>query len=400
MKNIILFIFLLYTAILVSHCSNNAKEQTQINKPTLEYLKKIGEKKFILDSLTSAYQSIFHLRFQVLNGKKVIAFLNQGTSTIYVYDYETAKLIQSVNVVAEDRNVKKENVLDFYAKSLDSLFILPDDGRKFYLVDSKNNLLKAYKKGNFKQENLKSKETDDSVFVGVNCSFQVSDNYIYTLVGPSYWAKKYMGNQSAMVRYNIETSEKENLNMHYPLRYQKEYFGSDFPSMFTLWNFYAYNPKTKQFVHTFPIDENIYVADKDYKKVTAYSIKSDYIKAIEPMTEQERNDFLKRKSFDHVHKRGMYYYILYDQYRDLYYREVRIPVKDEDKLRKIRFFQIPRTIIVFNNKFEKVGEYKLPVEPEYDFTNAICTPEGLLIPRTVGDNEDILVFDIFNTVKK
>lgn len=403
MRKIIVFCFFSCFAILFSECSHNAKGQEKTEKKAyrLEYLKKVGEKKFTLDSLTSAYESIFFLRFQTLGGKKVITFLNQNTSTAYVYDYESSQLIKSINLIAQDRNVNKGNILNIYFKSLDSIFVMPDDGRNFYLVDSKNSPLKSYKKGNFKQmANLKSYETDDSVFVGPNACFQISDEYLYTTVRPSYWAKPYMGNQSVMARYHIETGKKENLNIHFPLRYQKEYFASDVPSMFVLWNFYTYNPKTKQFVHAFTIDENVYVADKDYKKVTPYRIKSECIDYIKPVTEQEIKESLKNHSFDYMHKRGMYYGILYDEYKDVYYREVRMPIQDKETAKKINFFQVPRTIIVFNNKFEKIGEYKLPVELEYDFTNAICTQEGLLIPRTVGDNEDILIFDIFNPLQK
>ncbi|TAE19798.1 MAG: DUF4221 domain-containing protein [Bacteroidetes bacterium] len=395
MKNITFLVFLCCFL-----CLQSANGQQKKN-PKLEYLKKTGEKKIVLDSLTSAFESIFYPKFQTLNGKKAITFLNQPLSILYVYDYETGNLIKSIDLVSEVHNIKKGSVITAYPKSIDSIFVLADGGQNFYLIDSKKNTLKTYKKGDFlSSSSNKAIRTTDSTFLGINCDFKILDNYLYALTALAYGPQKYVGNHSVMVRYDITTGKREKLDMHYPLRYQKEYFGVDLPSMLTLWHYYTFNPKTKQFVHGFPIDENIYVADKDYKDVKSYPSKSQFIDYIKPLDDKEVDAFLKNHSLAYCNTRGMYYVILYDEYRDVYYREVRIPVKDEEKASKIRFFEVPRSIIVFDNKFQKIGEYRLPTEPEYDFTNAICTPEGLLIPRTAGDNEDILIFDIFNPLKK
>jgi len=161
-----------------------------------------------------------------------------------------------------------------------------------------------------------------------------------------------------------------------------------------------YNEKDNRLVCSFMKYDSIMVTD-DLQHVKWYNAKSKYLKSMKPNVNNHTNDVNALIRYKESSKYG---HIMYDKYRDVYYRFAEMPcelAKDEtpydNQAPKAREF----SVIILNDKFEIIGETKFPGS-KYFYKMSFVGKDGLYISENNLANpefdEDKLVFSCFNLV--
>jgi hypothetical protein len=142
-----------------------------------------------------------------------------------------------------------------------------------------------------------------------------------------------------------------------------------------------------KFIYSFFADPNVYIT-KDYAHVEKYYAQSRFIRKIKllkynslPSIEKANKDFVTN---------GFYHNVLYDKYRNLYYRFVKLPDDYDEKDDLMKLVKYPQnfSIIVLNKDFEVIGETKLPSKM-YVFTDAFVAEKGLYLSINHIDNPNL-----------
>ena len=161
-----------------------------------------------------------------------------------------------------------------------------------------------------------------------------------------------------------------------------------------------YNEKDNRLVCSFMKYDSIMVTD-DLQHVKWYNAKSKYLKSMKPNVNNHTNDVNALIRYKESSKYG---HIMYDKYRDVYYRFAEMPcelAKDEtpydNQAPKAREF----SVIILNDKFEIIGETKFPGS-KYFYKMSFVGKDGLYISENNLANpefdEDKLVFSCFKLV--
>uniref|UniRef100_UPI004047FB5E DUF4221 family protein n=1 Tax=Roseivirga sp. TaxID=1964215 RepID=UPI004047FB5E len=166
---------------------------------------------------------------------------------------------------------------------------------------------------------------------------------------------------------------------------------------------YLLNGKTMNsrgdFIYTLQGDDSISVHFNNGEKKRFYAGLSKTGSEKTPITKRTQ----KNREVEDVMSTTIYWGMLYDKYRDLYYRiaDNAIPFTSEHRS-IMSVLEKPLSIIVLNNEFRKVGEYDLPKNIYY-FYGIFIGENGLYIPRLnskyAGFSEDLVTFSIYKPYK-
>ena len=157
---------------------------------------------------------------------------------------------------------------------------------------------------------------------------------------------------------------------------------------------YDYNYKQERLVCSLTGYDSIMVTD-DLKQVRWYNGKSRYLKSMRPKVyEADGFDWLREAT-----ENPAYHNIMYDKYRDVYYRIVELPyeLKQNESA-----FDSPKgqafSIIIFDKDLNIIGETKFPGN-KYFYKMSFIGRDGLYISENNEANpefdEDKLVFACF-----
>ena len=146
-----------------------------------------------------------------------------------------------------------------------------------------------------------------------------------------------------------------------------EYYYEDTPSR-------VRNSKNQSVV-SFGFSDSIYVlSEKDTLRIEA---KSGHSKEFRPFDPKEEANMTYIEEYFVEETR--YYRIIFDGYRNLYYRVVLhgIPYRNGDGTKNL-YQDKPFSILILNENFQTLCEYSFPAKT-YDFRNMVVTNEGLWI---------------------
>ena len=170
-----------------------------------------------------------------------------------------------------------------------------------------------------------------------------------------------------------------------PIRYPELYNEDIYSSSGNIFFSRAYNPESEELVYSFPIDPFLYIIDKkgNIKKAKA---KSEYFTKAEPM-QNHNYDYQRRRRY--YLETPQYHYIIYDPYRQVYYRFCLLAINFNSKKTYHGFIslEMPATIIVLDNNFNTLVETKLP-EKKLFFSKSFITEEGLWLSNNSPLNPD------------
>lgn len=152
------------------------------------------------------------------------------------------------------------------------------------------------------------------------------------------------------------------------------------------------------FIYSFFFDEDIYIANIEHNKVEKVKVKSKYI----PKIKFERNNGLDLNvALKKMNEVAMYGNLLYDKYRQVYYRFVYPETEVTIKTNLSDLWQFGRkkfSIVILDRNFNILGETLFP-EGIYNSTLTFINKEGLYISTShilnPNYNDGILSFKCF-----
>lgn len=152
----------------------------------------------------------------------------------------------------------------------------------------------------------------------------------------------------------------------------------------------------EKFVYSFYSSEDIVVASADHSEVKRLKVKSQYIDS--PTQVQEHSEKGPKLNLE----LARYGDLLYDPYREVYYRFAYPKVELEDNIRwwgKAVYGRKKFSVMVLDKEFNVVGETLFP-EAVYNSYVFFVHKDGLYISKDYqmlyGDSEDDMTFELFH----
>lgn len=353
-------------------------EQQEESHPRLSFKSK-GYISIPIDSVSlnySTYPYYFHndTADYYITGNEIV-------NSVDFYDLRKQKLIRR-NFYPKEGDKGILFTRDIYAKSLDSIYLYCFDDNKILLTNFEGEVLQRYSVPDVRM-----------LMSHLLAPFTVVGNDAFVSFMTPGDNRLQIGHKT-MVKFNLLTGAFEEYGTEYPTVFERYLYENFIPM-------YAFGP-----------DNNIVVRHGSLPDIFNYSIINDTTtvfpmrsrlqnKEIVPNTEVAETRYTD-DDFELLVQPN-YVGVYYDKFKELYYSIYfdGIPIYDMDSL-KNQFDDKPMSIIVFNRKFEYLGEVQL-AKNKYTW-NLIPTSMGLLVATSHRKNpeakDDILQFEIFDIHEK
>ena len=385
MNRTLLFISLFSIFTLVSCQSSPKNEAGKQNEVELVAEKQLA---FPLDEQTY-YLSKSMFQFEE-NGKEYLHFENTQKSLydIVIFDIENRQIAKQIPLHKTGPN------------GLSAVFgSRPSPGAQYILVAQNN--ISRISSINDKGEVIRNYnfQTPESQFTSLhlgsyyNTPGFVKDSCLFLKIGipkPDMkredWPKTHM-----FASLDLRTGKVKWVPIFYPPIFKEEYENIDGGYGFS----YDYNYKENRLICGFFGYDSLMVTD-DLKHIRWYNAKSRYLKSMKPKL---GNSMEGINAIIKLNENPRYWHIMYDKYRNVYYRFAEMPYKlapnespyDEPKGKEF-------SVIVLNADFEIIGETKFPGK-KYFYKKSFVGREGLYISENNLENpqfdENKLVFTCF-----
>jgi hypothetical protein len=326
----------------------------------------------------------------IIDGEEIISYLDSDNQSILTFSSKSGELLKNIPLEIEGPNGVGNigYISAHYYLNNDSIFLYNRQVSPLYLINSKGEIRRKYKVTDY---------SGASNFPVPNSStmspIHFWNNSLLFSCGIQNYEDDFTGYPS-LLQLDLNDGEIDYLST-FPEIYSKAFWGAYFkydPSI-------ALNTRKKEVIISYPIDHNIHVFNLESGLVKQYYVGSEFFEEIPPY-KNDPSFFLKRNPSErdenetnHAFSTSEYRGIIYDEWRELFYRVALIRPSIETVISGDRRFSF--SIIIFNENYEKVGETKLPND-KYDPSSIFLTRDGLAVFRKdlYSKNEDILVFDV------
>lgn len=192
-------------------------------------------------------------------------------------------------------------------------------------------------------------------------------------------------NRTVCTVLNFYNDKKE-----YKIIYPKLYWIDNWGGMYFRAIYACFNPKKDNFIVSFPADQNLHVFDNTWKEMEINGGSRQNI-CIDPMKVSRTSKKLEDREYvlGHYLSNSSYGAIIYDSYRDQYWRVLEMPVSTED-LQNIKSPEKRSYLVLMDNSFKYIGELALP--KGIVTTNYFVTKDGIYFLNLNNKNEDIASF--------
>lgn len=363
-------------------CANNTAEIKNKKEGDLTStfeLHLLDTKKIYLDDDTAPKIRCSQM-FVDSSGVRQLTFLNIYNNSIYFYNYESTQFIKKI----EFNKKGKHEVLKpkgYYIKNLDSIYIYDNKTIEVLITNKMSEVINRI--------SLRGKEDSKFWFEKYpQYNLETVKPFIETsgellLTGVFYNLPHALINKKKfMARINLTTNHVK-FDHTYPI----DIYGNDYNWTGGLYTdvYSQIHPTMNKIIYSFPASHDLYVTDlfsDDCEKVYAGSNFSNKIKSINKEIEKTSMNDISQ----HIIENDSYAAILYDKYREVYYRFFRkaipyssIHTKWEEK---------PVSIIIMDKDFQYLGETTLGKWSEWHWENSFVTEEGLNIEYLDRDDID------------
>ena len=286
-----------------------------------------GEVSFPLDSVTT-----YFLGASEYNSKNgIYSFLFDRK--LLFYNYETQKLLKKINIDVG-------NPTSYTIINEDSIVVLDYETNEVVLLNSDGN---TYDK-------LKISPTIPYYPFPVTkiAPLRLNDNELV------FWGNmsgEYMDEDCV----NRRVMGKFNLTSHavsYKIPYSSVYGNANWGGGLFRWIYADYNPRIRAYIVSFPVEHYLFVVSEDGDILERVYAGSHFIDVIESLPKSKMIPLdadVKTRFFVENHS---YANVLYDSYRDLYYRIA----EQKCEYKNAIGWQKKISVIILNNRFEKIGE--------------------------------------------
>ena len=221
----------------------------------------------------------------------------------------------------------------------------------------------------------------------------VRDSVLYFDQRVASKKKRNLPNYPIFAALDLNTGELDWASLNFPTTFNGDYSHIQSGDSFT----YDYNYKDDRLVCSFIESDSIMVTD-DLSTVKWYNAKSRFLDSMIPYINDPTEDV-----YDLIRKeeKPKYWHLMYDKYRDVYYRFAEMPCELADNEDPYDEF-VPRvrefSVIVLDKDFNIIGETKFPGN-KYFYKMSFVGRDGLYISENNLANpvfdEDKLVFACF-----
>ena len=365
-------------------CSSPSKESTATYDIGLTESKKItlpiDENTYFLS------KSIFQFEE---DGKEYLHFENsrKGMYEIITFDLEKQDVHKRLPIEQEGPN----GIPAMYGSKPypDSKNYLIFQGMAFRVtqMDGDGKVLRNYQ--------LKSPGRFVRVILSTLCYFPsfVRDSVLYFDQRVASRKKRNLDRYPIFASLNLNTGELGFAPLDFPKTFKGDYSHIRSGDSFT----YDYNYKDNRLVCSFLESDSIMVSD-DLTHTKWYNAKSQFLDSMTPYLNDVEEDVQDIIRFE---QKGKYWHLMYDKYRDVYYRFAEMPCelgKDEDPYSEFTPKAREFSVIILDKDFRIIGETKFPGN-KYFYKMSFVGRDGLYISENNLANpdfdEDKLVFACF-----
>jgi hypothetical protein len=310
--------------------------------------------------------------YQVIEsgGVELLAVESKHKNSIQFYSLESKNLVKELKFQREGLTPIKQ-IHGFSCINSDSILVFDKWLSNGILVDSKGSLLDHIVwKSEGKSFNHASMNRLPNVILK-------DKTYIFEFPNINLDNEElFSGDVKFEYVYDIKTKKGEYLKFSWPEIYKGNFWGfyHTFPS--------RVKGRDDFLVYSFGIDHNLQVLLPN-GTVNEHEARSDYFDSIDPIrkNEDETEAFLKR---------GIYAMVIYDKYRNVYYRIAGLETdhilpsgKPKADIHK------PYSIIILDQKFHKIGETVLEPVEQFLIKDWFVCKEGLCISNANPLNKEI-----------
>ncbi|WP_293740564.1 DUF4221 family protein [uncultured Parabacteroides sp.] len=380
MNKYIYFIIYLFFSTLSSCIQEKKEDRYKLVKTDVEL-------SFPIDSQTRNYPKSMFL-YKDNNNVEYMTFQNQEKNEILLYDISTCKLKTKIKYDIEGNN-GVGFMWGYYIHNLDSIFLTSRDLSEIYLTDSNGNVKNTYLYDMSK----------DSISIDNYCSISflympmiLKDNHLIIVRG----CNRHSTPNPICASIDLKTKVVQTYTYEYPVLPNTD--NKQKRAGIELYFSRCFN--NKNFIYSFYYDEDLYIQDNTQQKLTKKKAKSSFIeKVVVP-------DDYGKTTLKEMCEIPNYGNILYDPYRDVYYR-IAYPATEIDKqikpLELMDFGRKKFSIIILDHDLNVIGETLLP-ENTYNSSLIFIRKDGLYISNShyLNSNydDDILSFSKFELKKK
>lgn len=332
-----------------------------------------------LDNETSGLMS--YMIAAERNGKETISFLNDNNNLIY--SYQEGTLIDKIDV--KEYGIKRK-IQGFYF-DCDTLYVYTYGTEILYKLDLVSK--KCLADWSF------SVDTTDNVIVPSpylsSATPIVKYNNEIICSGFKSGESSHMRIMSVPTLSRLNTTTgKVDLMLEYPEIYKKYSWTGELVYRLP----YLAKGNHAEIIISFAAYPFLYCIDLDSNTISSHYAGYSKMKGPYPFKKRQGKITLasSEKVWNWYMTNGSYENILYDKYRNIYYRIARMPVNGEIQHHGNNK---PTVVLVLDNKFEKIGEIELPESMSINPYHSIVLKEGLAIQKR-DDNEDVLSFYIIS----
>ena len=321
------------------------------------------------------------------NGIEYITFQNQERNEILLYDIATCQLKKKIKYEIEGNN-GVGFMWGYYIHNLDSIFLTSRDLPEIYLTDSsgyvKNKYLYNKANDNINIDNYCSISflympmilKNDNLLIARKCNRHIKPNPICASI-------------------DLKTNEVKTYPQEYPIlpNTDNKYKKAGIELYFSR----CYN--NENFIYSFYYDEDLYIQDQTHSQLIKKKAKSSFIeKVIIP-------DDYGKTTMKEMCEIPNYGNILYDSYRDVYYRITYPKVEIDKQIKPLELMDFGRkrfSIMILDHNLDIIGETLFP-DNTYNSTLMFVKKDGLYISDSHYLNpnfsDDVLSFRKFVLTK-
>jgi hypothetical protein len=383
--------FLLIVILILQSCGEQSKSKRSSDKSY--YLKADKILSIPIDDQTKHHG--YHIEMIAdENGREYLGYVNMAINELQFYDpQDQYRLIHRIQIPTDER-YRCGNILGFKFYNWDSIYLRPSDPFAVILIDSSARLVDSYSYIN--NDSLYKKLATSSFQFMPGMKPEIYNNRLTIPLQISYFSDDSRSdeilNQSIGLELDIKTGEFNVPDWYLPNEYIESTFNSFESSR-------VFNGQ--EYIYSFEGNHNLICYDKDH---TTYSIHKTPSKYIEHFGEKTRSNMSLEKYLDIRTKNPRYLSLVYDQYRDIYYRFFYPGMTDKFELENRRGSRFLHQfgIQVLDKDFKTIHETLLPSNTYYS-RNFFVNKEGLYLSTDNNDNPDIeeesLKFQLFKLIE-
>lgn len=375
-------LFIVSIFILHFSCNDNNKSYYQLKDSKID-------KSFHLNSDTKN-SPFFLMPYTSKEGKEYLTFQNGKRNEILFYDINSNKFCFKIEPQIDGNN-GVGRFLGYHIQSLDSIYLTNYDIKEIAIIDT-NTIVK---------DKINYEKADNGIAISFFCFIThvyrpatVIGKKMYIYSGPNRWIE----NAPVAAVLDLETKSIHALPFTYP-----QYEGSSEKKKKYGWeNDYSRCFDGKRFIYSFDYEEDLYVTNIKHDSIFRIKAKSKFIPKVNWPPEYGYDP-------EKLCENSRYGNILYDKYRDVYYRISYPKNKIDWKKEKIKSMELLEyggknfSIIILDKDLKYIGETKFP-DYTYNSKLMFVSKEGLYISSSHYMNpnfsDDLLNFSCFNLVKE